>query len=111
MSNEVIDKLVHKDGPPETKMPELSYASYQPYICDVLGAMRKAIKHLNINLIPGYIEEAQHMATRMENALGVNKDIPKLEEDMCKLKDARQELKKEVQALIDQRDQLKKDQA
>lgn len=88
----------------KTKMPELNYVGSPRLICDVLEEMRGAVKHLHIALIPGLIEEAQTLANRMENALGLEDTIEKVEQDICKLKDAKRALRREVKALIKQRD-------
>lgn len=85
-------------------MPELNYISTNRYLCDIIEEMRTCIKVLNFSPLLSLIEELQVLANRMEKALEQHKDIPKLHEDLCKLKDARRTLKKEIKELIKKRD-------
>lgn len=81
-------------------MPDLHYVTTNRYLCDILEEMRTCIKVLNFAPLLSLIEELQVNANRMEKALEQHKDIPKLHEDLYKLKDARRALKKEVKDLI-----------
>lgn len=93
---------------PKTDMPELSHVFLQRTMCDVLEEMRVCVKTLNFGGLLGMVEEAQTMGNRMEAGLGMNRDVKSLTKDIHNLKEAREKLKEEVQALIDQRGLLEK---
>jgi seryl-tRNA synthetase len=69
-------------------------------VCSVLEEMRKLNETRNYSSLLGLIEEAQFMVNRMEAALHDAKDIRRLTEK-------RSELKKEVEELKCERNQLK----
>ena len=54
-------------------------------LCDVFEEMRKCSETRNFSYLPGLIEEAQHMANRMEAALQDVGDIETLHDRKCKL--------------------------
>jgi hypothetical protein len=60
------------------------------YVCDVLGEMRKSIKVLRIDLLPGLIEEVQILVNRMEAKLA---DYSNIGYDLDRARDFRNELK------------------
>ena len=69
------------------------------YVCDVLEEMRVAHKGRNYSYFGTLIEETQVLVNRMEDALGVNKDV---RQTHIKLK----ELKKEYDELVDEYNDL-----
>lgn len=89
-----------------TEMPGLSYIGVNRYLCTVLEEMRECCKKLNFSPMGSLIEEAQILGNRMEAGLETKGDLRNIMEDLSKLKKARKKLKKEVQALIDERDKL-----
>ena len=91
----------------KTEMPELKYyGCTNRYICTVLGEMRECLKSLNFSYFGSLIEEAQMLANRMEAALEDQKDRKTLLDDINKLKKTRDKLKKEVEKLIENRDNM-----
>jgi hypothetical protein len=61
------------------------------YVCDVLREMRKSIKVMRIDMLPGLIEEVQIMANRMEAKLA---DYANIGYDLERATDFRNELKR-----------------
>jgi len=94
------------DEPTKTQMPDLFYIGIERYMCDILDEMRSTTKTMNFGGLLGMIEEAQVVANRMEAALTMQKSVHQLHKDIHNLKEAREALKKEVQALLDKRDNL-----
>ena len=70
------------------------------YICAVLDEMRDCCKTLNFSYLLGLIEEAQHLANRMESKLSDISDFEALQTD-------RDELHKEIKSLRKEKCQLK----
>lgn len=68
----------------------------QRTMCDVLEEMKKCSKNLNFAPVMGLIEEAQMIANRMEAGLLTLKDKKKLLDEIKKLKEERDEIKKEL---------------
>jgi predicted nuclease with TOPRIM domain len=68
----------------------MSYFFKNRFICDVLADMRKCNKTRNYAPMKALIEEAQMLANRMESAISIAKDIPKIE---AEYEAARQKLK------------------
>lgn len=71
-------------------------------MCDVLEEMRKCYETRNFAHLLGLIEEAQHLANKMEAGLADKQDLKSLNEE-------RHELKKEVGSLRDELKTLKND--
>lgn len=65
-------------------------------MCEVLEEMRKAYETRNFSYLPGLIEEAQVMVSRMEAGLRDKEDLRELNEDRSKLKAEVKKLKTEV---------------
>jgi hypothetical protein len=63
--------------------------------------MRAAVKHLNIAMLPGLIEEAQMLGNRMEAGL-------ETQQTYKEWLDAKSTLKKEIRTLLKQKETLKK---
>ena len=95
--------MAKKSKKNKIEMPSLNWANDGPprFICDVLEGMRKCVETLNFSPLLSYIEEAQYLASNMENALSNIKTLRELYEDISKLKKVKKELVKEVQELID----------
>lgn len=72
---------------------------YGRTICDVIDAMRKLDETRNYSPLKGFIEEAQDMANRMENALELNKAVKKMKEEYKELKEKIKALEKEKKLL------------
>jgi hypothetical protein len=68
-------------------------------LCDVLEEMRKAHKTHNYSYLPGLIEEAQHLGSKMEGALGDLKDIKSFKESWSKERRKLKTLREEITAL------------
>jgi hypothetical protein len=66
-------------------------------LCDVLGEMRTCCKHLNFSSLPSLIEEAQHMGSHMEEALGDQKYLRGLHDKIKKGREELKRLKEEVE--------------
>lgn len=78
---------------------DMPYFGINRYLCDVLEDMRKCQETLNFAPLKSLIEEAQILGSRMEAALGDNRDILKLNEERHKLKQEYKKLLKEVEEL------------
>ena len=65
-------------------------------LCDVLGEMRTCVKTLNFAPMLSLIEEVQSMGNRMEAALGDQKHLVDLQDEIKKLKDQRKGLLREL---------------
>ena len=63
-------------------------------LCDVLQEMRDCHKTRNYSYLPGLIEEAQSMGSRMESALWDQKELRTLQADISKLKKKKKKLEK-----------------
>lgn len=80
------------------------YNYFSRTICDVLEAMRVTHKLHNYSYLLALIEEAQEMATRMENALDLQKDLQegrkehkKLKKEIVELEESKEKLEKKAE--------------
>ena len=85
------------------------------YLCDVLEEMRVANKTRNYSYLKGLIEEVQHAGNRMEAGLydkktyfGLLEEIKELKTNVSKLKNDRNSLKQQVEALSVKKKTLEK---
>ena len=65
-------------------------------LCDVLGEMRDCVKTTNFSYLPGLIEEAQSLGSRMESHLYDIKDFNCLLDDIKALEKKKKKLKEEL---------------
>ena len=81
-------------------MSKLDYYYYpNRTLCDVLEEMRKMHETRNYAALLAMIEEVQHLANKMEAALGDAKDIRKLSEQRSELKAEVMKLREEKKIL------------
>jgi len=80
----------------------MRYYGVNRYICTVLDAMRKCDETKNYSYLLSLIEEAQYLASAMEDALSEVSDIKYLKEDRAELKKEVKELEKRVKELKSQ---------
>ena len=66
-------------------------------LCDVLGEMRDCVKTMNFSYLPGLIEEAQSLGSRMEARLYDIKDFNRLNKDIKALKKKKKKLEEKVE--------------
>ena len=66
-------------------------------LCAVLDEMRECVKTLNFSYLPGLIEEAQSLGSRMEAHLYDIKDFNRLHNDIKVLKKKRKKLEEKVE--------------
>lgn len=64
------------------------------YLCDVLQDMRDQLETMNFANFKALIEEAQHLANRMESALSYSRNLNELRDERDKVKDEVKELRK-----------------
>lgn len=86
------------------------YFGINRYLCDTLEDMRKCWETRNFSPMKGLIEEAQILGSRMESALGDQKDLLKLNEECSKMRKKFKELKKEIEDLENKKKGLSKSQ-
>lgn len=84
------------------------YFGINRYLCDTLEDMRKCWETRNFSPMIGLIEEAQILASRMESALGDNKDLMKLNEECSKMRKKFKLLEKEIEDLENKKKGLSK---
>ena len=66
-------------------------------LCTVLDEMRDCAKTLNFSYLPGLIEEAQSLGSRMESHLYDIKDFNRLNKDIKVLKKKKKKLEEKVE--------------
>ncbi len=66
-------------------------------LCDVLREMRDCVKTMNFSYLPGLIEEAQSLGSRMEARLYDIKDFNRLNKDIKALKKKKKKLEEKVE--------------
>ena len=79
----------------------MRYFGVNRYICTVLDEMRTCTKTQNYSYLPALIEEAQYLATAMEDALHEIKDIKHIKKEIKKLKKELKELEAKKEKLED----------
>ena len=65
-------------------------------LCDVLAEMRDCVKTTNFSYLPGLIEEAQSLGSRMESHLYDIRDFNCLLDDIKALEKKKKKLKEEL---------------
>ena len=79
----------------------------QRYLCDVLEDMRKADKTKNYSYTAGLIEEAQILATAMEEALELKQSRLELTKKMKKYRRIAKKLNKYIEELDELNEEFK----
>ena len=68
-------------------------------LCAVLDEMRDCVKTTNFSYLPGLIEEAQSLGSRMEAHLHDINDFNRLHKDIKALEKKKKKLKQEVEEM------------